>query len=109
MGYMQQFLMILNQQELTQWIALCVSAKNVTCFASFGVEHIPKEITKFTGNKNTIANICRTQAYDSIKCKQFSTGFVDFILNGKIFLGYASLFSPNHYEKNDKVILKYFQ
>ena len=26
------------------WIALYVNAKNVTCFDSFGVEHIPKEI-----------------------------------------------------------------
>ena len=28
----------------THWIALYLNAKNVTCFDSFGVEHIPKEI-----------------------------------------------------------------
>ena len=28
----------------THWIALCVNDNNVTCFDSFGVEHIPKEI-----------------------------------------------------------------
>ena len=27
----------------------------------------------------------------------------------KIFLGYTNLFSPNNYEKNDKIILKCFQ
>ena len=28
----------------THWIALCVNDNNVTCFDSFGVEHIPKGI-----------------------------------------------------------------
>ena len=31
------------------------------------------------------------------------------MLNGKRLLGYSHLFSPNEYEKNDKIILKYFQ
>ena len=44
------------------WIALYVIAENVTYFDSFGVEHIPKEITKFIGNKNITTNIYRTQA-----------------------------------------------
>ena len=37
-------------------------------FDSFGVEHIPKEIKKFIGNKNIITNIYRIQTYDSIMC-----------------------------------------
>ena len=41
----------------TQWIALYVNAENVTHFHSFGVEHIPKEIRKFTENKSFITNI----------------------------------------------------
>ena len=36
----------------THWIALYVNDNNVTYFDSFGVEHIPKEIKKFTGKKN---------------------------------------------------------
>ena len=36
-------------------------------------------------------------------------GFIDFMLKSKSLLDYASLFSPNDYEKNDKIILKYFQ
>ena len=44
------------------WIALYVNGSNVICFDSFGVEHIPKEIKIFLGNKNIIANICRVQA-----------------------------------------------
>ena len=36
-------------------------------------------------------------------------GFFDFMLNGKSLLEYTNFFSPNVYEKNDKIILKYFQ
>ena len=76
---------------------------------SFGVEHIPKETKKFIGNKNIIANIYRTQACDSIMCGYICTGFIDFMLKDKILLDYTNLFSPNNYEKNDKMIIKYFQ
>ena len=31
----------------THWVALYVHNNNVTCFDSFGVEHIPKEIRTF--------------------------------------------------------------
>ena len=34
---------------------------------------------------------------------------IDFMLKGKSLLDYNNLFSPNEYEKNDKIILKYFQ
>ena len=93
----------------THWIAFYVKVKNVTYFDSFRFEHIPKEIKKFIGNKNIIANIYRIQAYNSIMCRYFSIGFIDFMLKGKSLLDYTNLFSPNDYEKNDKIILKYFQ
>ena len=38
-------------------------------------------------------------------CGYFCIGFIDFILKGKSLLAYANLFSPNDYEKNDKIIL----
>ena len=60
-------------------------------------------------NKNIIKNIYRIRAYDLIICRYFCIGFVDFMLKGKSFLDYTNLFSPNEYEKNDKIILKYFQ
>ena len=86
-----------------------MNAKNVTYFDSFGVEHIPKEIRKFIGNKNIITNIYRIQAYDSIMCGYFCIGFIDFMLKGKSLLNYTNLFFLNHYEKNDKIMLRYFQ
>ena len=52
----------------TYWIALYVNDNNVTYFDSYGVQHIPKEIRKFIGNKNILANIYTIQVYDSIMC-----------------------------------------
>ena len=42
-------------------------------------------------------------------CGYFCIGFIDVMLNGKSLLDYTNLFSPNGYEKNDRIILKYFQ
>ena len=49
------------------------------------------------------------QAYDLIMCGYFCIGFIDFMLKGKSLLEYTDLMSPNDHEKNDKIILKYFQ
>ena len=86
-----------------------MNAENVTYFDGFGVEHIPKEIRKFIGNKNVKTGIYRIQAYDSIICEYFCTEFIDFISKGKSLLEHTNLFSHNEYKKNDKIILKYFQ
>ena len=93
----------------TYWITLHVNDNNVTYFDSLGVEHIPKEIKKFIENKNIKTNIYRIQPYDLIMCGYFCIGSIDFKLNGKSLLEYTNLFSPNEYEKNDKIKLKYFQ
>ena len=37
----------------------------------------------------------------------FSIGFIDFMLKGESLLDFTNLLSPNEYEKNDKLILKY--
>ena len=66
-------------------------------------------LKKLKGSKNVVTNIYRVQAYDSIMCGCFCTGFIDFMLKGKSVLEYTNLFSPNDYEKNDKIILEYFQ
>ena len=92
----------------THWTALYVNAKIVAYFDSFGVEHIPKENKKFIWNKNIITNIHRIQAYDSIMCRYFCIGFIDFMLKGKSLLEYTNLFSPNEYKKNNKIVKKLF-
>ena len=90
----------------TPWVALYVNDSNVTYFDIFGEEHIPKKIRKLIGNKNIITNVYRIQAYNSIVCGYFCIRVIDFMLKGKSLLEYTNLFSPNDYEKNDKIILK---
>ena len=86
-----------------------MNAKNVTYFDSFGVEHIPKELRKFIGNKSIKSNFYRIQVYDSTRCGYFCIVFIDFMLKGKGSLEYTNLFSPNEYKSNGKTTLKYFQ
>ena len=80
----------------------------VTYFDSFDVEHIPKRNKKLIEKKN-IVNIYRIQAYDSIMYRNFCIGFIDFMLKDKNLVQYTNLFSLNEYEKNNKIILRYFQ
>ena len=82
-----------------------MNANDIIYFDSFGVEHIPKEIKKFIGNKNIITNIYRIQAYDLIMCGYFCIGFIDFMLKGKSLLDYTNLFSPNIMRR----MIKYYQ
>ena len=77
-----------------------VNDNNVTYFERFGVKTI--------GNEVIITNIFRIEAYDSIMSGYFSIGFTDFMSNDKSLLECTNLFSPNYYEKNDKIILKHF-
>ena len=81
---------------------------DVTYFHSFGVEHIPKEIEELINNKNIKTNIFRMQGYESVMCGYFCIGFIDFMFKGKTLTEYTNLFSPNYFEKNDDITLKYF-
>ena len=88
---------IINLDEYSDignnWIALYLNNKTVTYFDRFGVEHIPKEIKKCINNKNVIANIFRLQAYDSIMCRYFCIGFINFMLEGKTLTDFTNPFS----------------
>ena len=92
----------------THWITLYVNNKTVTYFDSFGIEHIPKEIKKFIGNRNIISNIYRIQNYHLIMCGYFCIGFIDYMFKGKSLTDYTNLFSPNNLKKNDDINLNYF-
>ena len=41
-------------------------------------------------------------------CAYFCVGLINFIFKGKVVLDYANGFSPDEYEKNDKIILVSF-
>ena len=100
----------------THWVALYlggaspkdVQNNDVAYFDSFGVEHIPKEIKTFVGNKSIKTNIFTIEAYDSIMCGYFRIGFINFMLAGKTLIEFTNLFSPNNFKRNDDKILNYF-
>ena len=93
----------------THWIALFCKRNEIVYFNNFGVEHVPEEIKKFIGNKNTKANIFRVQTCHSVMCGYFCIGFIDFMLAGKTLTDYTNLFSPHDFKKNDNIILSYFK
>ena len=93
----------------THWIGLFCNKNEIAYFDSFGVEHVPKEIKEFLGNKNIKANIFRVQANDSVMCGYFCIRFIDFTLAGKKLIDFTNLFSPHDFKKNDDIILTYFK
>ena len=93
----------------THSIALYVKTNEIIYFDSFGVEHIPKEIEKFIGNKDTVANIFRLQAHNSVMCGYFCITFIDYMFNGKSLVDFTSLFSPHDFKNNDKIITELFK
>ena len=92
----------------THWIALYLLNNNITYFDSFGVEPILKEIKIFVDKFIVVTNTFRIQAYVSVMCGYFCIGFTGFMLAGKTLTDFTNLFSPNNFNKNDDIVLKYF-
>ena len=86
-----------------------VKNNEVVYFDSFVVEHVPKEIKRFIGHKNTKTNIFRIKAGNSVMCGYFCIGFIGFMFAGKSLINFTSLFSHCDFKKNDKIILNYFK
>ena len=93
----------LDENIGTHWIALFVKPKYLVYFDSFGIEHIPKKIEHAIGNKKIKANIFRIQAYDSIMCGYFCIEFINYMFDGKSLIDFTSLFSPYDFKKNDEI------
>ena len=55
-----------------------------------------------------MTKIYRIQRYDLIICRYFCVEFIDSMTQGNSLLDYTNFFSPKEYEKNNKIILKYF-
>ena len=53
--------------------------------------------------------VLRIQDDDSIVYGFYSIVFIEYMIAGKTFLNYTNLFSPNDYQKNGKIIYKYFK
>ena len=93
----------------THWIALFCNRNEIVYFDSFGVEHVPEEIKEFIGNKNIKTNIFRVQANDSVMCRYFCIGFIDFMLASKKLTYFTNMFSPHVFKKNNDINLSYFK
>ena len=71
-------------------------------------KEFPKEIKGFINNEKIKTNIFRIQAYDSVVCRYFCIGFIDFMFKENTLNESTNLFSPNKFKKNDGIFLKYF-
>ena len=49
------------------------------------------------------------QVNNSIMCRYFCIGFIDFMLAGKTLFDYTSMYSPYEFDRNDNIILSYFK
>ena len=88
---------------IIHWLNLAVY------FDSFGIEYIPQEVLNKIRDKSITHNIFRIQDNESIMCGFYCITFIEYMLVGKTLLDYTNLFSPNDYEKNEKIIYKYFK
>ena len=64
-----------------------------------------KKLKSSQEKKHVVTIIYRVEAYDSIMCGHFCVEFIAFMFKGIS----ANLFSPNNYENNDEIMLKFFQ
>ena len=51
----------------------------------------------------------RIQSDGSFMCRFYCIAFIEYMLAGTVLLDYTNLFSPNDYNKNDKIIYRYFK
>ena len=74
-----------------------------------GSFYVPKETKRFIAHKDIKTNVFRIQACNSIICGYFCIGFIDFMFAGRSLIDFSSWFSPYDFDKNDKIILDYFE
>ena len=67
-----------------------------------------KKILKCIGIRNIVANINRTQAYDTVMCGYIWNRCIDFMLNSKILGDFTNSFFPNNIKKNAEIKLNIF-
>ena len=81
---------VFNLEEMgksgSHWVCLIMRDDNfVYYFDSFGVTHVPIEISKFIGeNKEIIKNDMILQDLQSVMCGYYCIAFIDFVLDNDI-------------------------
>ena len=64
------------------------------------------ELSIFQKYHDTYLQNIRIQCND---VQYFCIGLIDFVLNNKRLTDFSNIFSPNSFEKNDKIIFENFQ
>ena len=105
------YIINLNDQEskVTHWFFLFINRNTSVHFDSFGIEYISQEVLNKIEDKSITKNIFRIKCNDCTMCGFYCIAFIEYLIAGKTLLEYANLFSPNNYQKNDKIIYKYFK
>ena len=67
------------------------------------------QLNMFLKKLKNLLGIKTVQSNNSIMCGYFCIRFIDFMFAGKPFIDFTSLFSPHYFEKNDNIILSYFE
>ena len=98
---------MIQNSKGTHWVSLFFNKNTAVYFDSFGTEYISQEVLNKIRDKSITHNIFRIQDNESIMCQLYCIAFIEYMLAGKTLLNYTNAFSPNDYEKNDKIIYKY--
>ena len=69
----------------------------------------PQEVLSKLKDKSITHNIFRTRDNDSIMCWFSCIAFIKYMIAGKTLPDFTTLFWPNDYQKNNKIIYKYFK
>ena len=97
-----------KQSKGTHWLSLFIDRNTAAHFDSFGIEYVPQEVLSKIKNKSITRSRFKIQSDDSIICGFYCVTFIEYVIAGKTLSDYTNLFSPNDYQKNDKIIYKYF-
>ena len=89
-----------KQGKGTCRVSLFIDRNRAVPFDTLRIEHILSEVLNKIRDKSITHNIFRIQDDDSIMYGFHFTTFIEYM---NAFLGYSNLFSPNDYQKNDKL------
>ena len=92
-----------KQGKGTCRVSLFIDRNRAVSFDTLRIEYILPEVLNKIRDKSITHNIFRIQDDDSNVYGFHFTTFIEYINAGKPFLDYTNLFSPNDYQKNDKL------
>ena len=99
-----------EKSKVTQWFSLFSDINTAVFVDFFEAEYTPqKALNKIRLIRKLITlNIFRIQDNNSVICGFYCIAFIEYMVVGQTLLD-TNLFSTNDYQKNDKIIYKYFK